>query len=117
MTDFPYEITRALISFPTRRDRGFARALEKQGVDIISTRYRGVTAQKRRPVREISSFTGYPESVGRARENFASARARRIALQTGHPKHEKEAREQGFEPIDLSWSISIPSSRQSRNLM
>ena len=97
------KITRALISVSDKKGIAeFARALEKQGVDIIST---GGTAELLRkksvPVREISSFTGLPGSVGRARENSASARARRVALQTGNPKHEKEAREQGFEPIDL----------------
>ena len=79
------KITRALISVSDKKGiAAFARALEKQGVDIIST---GGTAEllrkERVPVREISSFTGFPGSVGRARENVASARARRLALQTG----------------------------------
>ncbi|MGZ5020789.1 MAG: bifunctional phosphoribosylaminoimidazolecarboxamide formyltransferase/IMP cyclohydrolase, partial [Chthoniobacterales bacterium] len=57
------KITRALISvFDKAGIAHFARALEKQGVDIIST---GGTSELLRkegvPVRDISSFTDYPE--------------------------------------------------------
>ena len=57
------KITRALISVSDKTGVAeFARALETQGVDIIST---GGTAELLRkeqvPVRDISSFTDYPE--------------------------------------------------------
>ena len=77
------KITRALISVSDKTGvADFARELERQGVDIIST---GGTAELLRkekiPVRDISSFTAFPGSAGRPSENFASARARRSALQ------------------------------------
>src|SRR5436305_14673194 len=57
------KISRALISVSDKNGiASFARALEGRGVDIIST---GGTAQLLRkekiPVREISSFTAFPE--------------------------------------------------------
>ena len=57
------KITRALISVSnTKGIAAFARELERQGVDIIST---GVTAElllkNKIPVREISNFTSFPE--------------------------------------------------------
>ena len=57
------KISRALISVSDKTGiASFARALERQGVDIIST---GGTADLLRkekiPVREISSFTAFPE--------------------------------------------------------
>src|SRR6202023_2149166 len=57
------KISRALISVSDKTGiASFARALERQGVDIIST---GGTAELLRkekiPVREISSFTAFPE--------------------------------------------------------
>src|SRR5207237_252089 len=57
------KISRALISVSDKTGIAkFARALERQGVDIIST---GGTADLLRkekiPVREISSFTAFPE--------------------------------------------------------
>src|SRR5438270_1945769 len=57
------KITRALISVSDKTGvAAFARALERQGVDIIST---GGTADLLRkekiPVRDISKFTAFPE--------------------------------------------------------
>ena len=57
------KIARALISVSDKTGiASFARALEQQGIDIIST---GGTAELLRkekiPVREISSFTAFPE--------------------------------------------------------
>ena len=57
------KITRALISVSSKKGiAAFARELERRGVDIIST---GGTAELLRkqkiPVREISSFTAFPE--------------------------------------------------------
>src|SRR6185312_17219759 len=97
------KITRALISLSDKKGIAeFARALEKQGVDIIST---GGTAELLRkkgvPVREISSFTGYPEVLeGRVKTLHPRVHGG-LLYKRANPKHEKEAREQGFEPIDL----------------
>jgi phosphoribosylaminoimidazolecarboxamide formyltransferase/IMP cyclohydrolase len=97
------KITRALISVSDKKGIAeFARALEKQGVDIIST---GGTAELLRkksvPVREISSFTGYPEVLeGRVKTLHPRVHGG-LLYKRANPTHEKEAREQGFEPIDL----------------
>src|SRR5438552_3316517 len=97
------KIIRALISVSDKAGiADFARALEKQGVDIIST---GGTAELLRkkgvPVREISSFTGYPEVLeGRVKTLHPRVHGG-LLYKRDNPKHEKEAREQGFEPIDL----------------
>src|SRR2546425_9140542 len=97
------KITRALISVS---DKGgiaaFARALERQGVDIIST---GGTADLLRkekiPVREISSFTAFPEVLeGRVKTLHPRVHGG-LLYKRGNEKHEAEARECGFEPIDL----------------
>src|SRR5437867_6694812 len=97
------KIARALISVS---DKGgiaaFARALEQQGVDIIST---GGTADLLRkgkiPVREISSFTAFPEVLeGRVKTLHPRVHGG-LLYKRGNEKHEAEARECGFEPIDL----------------
>jgi len=97
------KISRALISVSDKSGIAeFARALEKQGVDIIST---GGTAELLRkegvPVREISSFTGYPEVLeGRVKTLHPRVHGG-LLYRRGNPEHEAEARECGFEPIDL----------------
>lgn len=97
------KISRALISVSDKQGIAeFARALERQGVDIIST---GGTAELLRkegvPVREISSFTGYPEVLeGRVKTLHPRVHGG-LLYKRGNSKHEAEARECGFEPIDL----------------
>src|SRR5436190_7608655 len=97
------KIIRALISVSDNTGiADFARALEMQGVDIIST---GGTAEllrkKKIPVREISSFTGFPEVLeGRVKTLHPRVHGG-LLYKRGSTKHEKEARDQGFEPIDL----------------
>jgi phosphoribosylaminoimidazolecarboxamide formyltransferase/IMP cyclohydrolase len=97
------KITRALISVSDKTSIGqFARALERQGVDIIST---GGTAEllkkEKIPVREISSFTAFPEVLeGRVKTLHPRVHGG-LLFKRGNPKHEAEARECGFEPIDL----------------
>jgi phosphoribosylaminoimidazolecarboxamide formyltransferase / IMP cyclohydrolase len=97
------KITRALISVSDKAGiASFARALERQGVDIIST---GGTADLLRkekiPVREISSFTAFPEVLeGRVKTLHPRVHGG-LLYKRGNPKHEAEARECGFEPIDL----------------
>src|SRR5256884_9680866 len=97
------KITRALISVSDKSGIAkFARALERQGVDIIST---GGTADLLRkekiPVREISSFTAFPEVLeGRVKTLHPRVHGG-LLYKRGNAKHEAEARECGFEPIDL----------------
>src|ERR671922_231717 len=97
------KITRALISVSDKSGiAAFARELERQGVDIIST---GGTADLLRkekiPVREISSFTAFPEVLeGRVKTLHPRVHGG-LLYKRGNLKHEKEAKECGFEPIDL----------------
>jgi len=97
------KITRALISVSDKTGiASFARALERQGVDIIST---GGTADLLRkekiPVREISKFTAFPEVLdGRVKTLHPRVHGG-LLFKRGNRKHEAEARECGFEPIDL----------------
>jgi phosphoribosylaminoimidazolecarboxamide formyltransferase / IMP cyclohydrolase len=97
------KISRALISVSDKTGvASFARALERQGVDIIST---GGTADLLRkekiPVREISRFTAFPEVLeGRVKTLHPRVHGG-LLYKRGNPKHEAEARECGFEPIDL----------------
>ena len=97
------KIRRALISVSDKTGvAAFARALERQGVDIIST---GGTADLLRkekvPVREISSFTAFPEVLdGRVKTLHPRVHGG-LLYKRGDAKHEAEARECGFEPIDL----------------
>src|SRR2546423_8374799 len=97
------KIARALISVSNKTGiASFARALERQGIDVIST---GGTAELLRkekiPVREISSFTAFPEVLeGRVKPLHPRVHGG-LLYKRGNPKHEAEARECGFEPIDL----------------
>ena len=97
------KITRALISVSDKKGvAAFARALEKQGVDIIST---GGTAELLRregvPVRDISSFTDFPEVLeGRVKTLHPRVHGG-LLFKRGNAKHEQQAKECGFQPIDL----------------
>jgi phosphoribosylaminoimidazolecarboxamide formyltransferase/IMP cyclohydrolase len=97
------KITRALISVSNKKGiAAFARALEKQGVDIIST---GGTADLLRkegvPVRDISSFTDFPEVLeGRVKTLHPRVHGG-LLFKRGNELHEKQAKECGFQPIDL----------------
>jgi phosphoribosylaminoimidazolecarboxamide formyltransferase/IMP cyclohydrolase len=97
------KIARALISVSDKTGiAALARALESQGVDIIST---GGTAdllkKEKIPVREISSFTAFPEVLeGRVKTLHPRVHGG-LLYKRGNEKHEAEARECGFEPIDL----------------
>src|SRR5256886_14925653 len=97
------KITRALISVSNKKGvASFARALEKQGVDIIST---GGTSELLRkegvPVRDISSFTDFPEVLeGRVKTLHPRVHGG-LLYKRGNPLHEQQAQEQGFQPIDL----------------
>ncbi len=97
------KIARALISVSDKAGiAAFARALERLGVDIIST---GGTAELLRkekiPVREISSFTGSPEVLEGRLKTLHPRVHGGLLFKRENPKHVAEARECGFEPIDL----------------
>src|SRR3954453_16171286 len=97
------KIRRALISVSDKKGVAeFARALEKMGVDIIST---GGTSELLRkesvPVRDISSFTDYPEVLeGRVKTLHPRVHGG-LLYKRGNALHEQQAKEQGFQPIDL----------------
>src|SRR3954462_15438718 len=97
------KITRALISVSDKKGiAAFARALDKQGVDIIST---GGTSELLRkegvPVRDISSFTDFPEVLeGRVKTLHPRVHGG-LLYKRGNALHEEQAREHGFQPIDL----------------
>jgi phosphoribosylaminoimidazolecarboxamide formyltransferase/IMP cyclohydrolase len=97
------KITRALISVSDKTGiAAFARRLERLGVDIIST---GGTAELLRrekvPVREISNFTDFPEVLeGRVKTLHPRVHGG-LLYKRGDAKQEAEARECGFQPIDL----------------
>src|SRR3954451_11908793 len=97
------KITRALISVSDNTGvADFARELEKLGVDIIST---GGTSELLRkesvPVRDISSFTDYPEVLeGRVKTLHPRVHGG-LLYKRGNALHEQQAKEQGFQPIDL----------------
>ncbi len=97
------KIRRALISVSDKTGiAAFARILEKQGVDIIST---GGTADLLRkekiPVRDMSSFTAFPEVLeGRVKTLHPRVHGG-LLYKRNDPKHVAEAKECGFEPIDL----------------
>ena len=97
------KIRRALISVSDKTGvAAFARALEHQGVDIISTGGTAVLLRKEKiPVREISSFTAFPEVLdGRVKTLHPRVHGG-LLYKRGNAKHETEARECGFDPIDL----------------
>lgn len=97
------KITRALISVSNKKGiAAFARELEKQGIDIIST---GGTAELLRkegvPVRDISSFTDFPEVLeGRVKTLHPRVHGG-LLYKRGNALHEAQAKECGFQPIDL----------------
>ncbi|MGI8955923.1 MAG: bifunctional phosphoribosylaminoimidazolecarboxamide formyltransferase/IMP cyclohydrolase [Chthoniobacterales bacterium] len=97
------KISRALISVSDKNGvADFARQLEKEGVEIIST---GGTASLLRQagikVRGISSFTGFPEMLdGRVKTLHPKVHGGLLYVR-GNKEHEAAAREHGIEPIDL----------------
>lgn len=96
-------VKRALISVSDKTGIAeFARALEGQGIDIIST---GGTAELLRkagvPVRDISSFTDYPEVLEGRLKTLHPRVHGGLLYKRGNRLHEEQARAQGFQPIDL----------------
>jgi phosphoribosylaminoimidazolecarboxamide formyltransferase/IMP cyclohydrolase len=97
------KITRALISVSDKKGIAtFARELERQGIDIISTGGTADLLKKNKiPVREISNFTSFPEVLeGRVKTLHPRVHGG-LLFKRDNPKHVAEARECGFEPIDL----------------
>ncbi|MBV9619371.1 MAG: bifunctional phosphoribosylaminoimidazolecarboxamide formyltransferase/IMP cyclohydrolase [Verrucomicrobia bacterium] len=97
------KISRALISVSDKAGVAkFARTLERHGVDIIST---GGTAELLRkekiPVRDISAFTAFPEVLGGRVKTLHPRVHGGLLYKRGNAKHEAEAKECGFEPIDM----------------
>src|SRR5262249_62395149 len=97
------KITRALISVSDKAGIAkFARELERQGVDIIST---GGTAELLRkekiPVRDISSFTAFPE-VLEGRVKTLNPRVHGgLFYKSGDTKTEAEGHGCDFDPFRI----------------
>src|SRR5437879_13775810 len=97
------KIHRALISVSDKTGiAAFARGLEGQGVDIISTGGTAVLLKNEKiPVREISSFTAFPEVLdGRVKPLHPRVHGG-LLYKRGNAQHEEEAREGGFDPIGM----------------
>lgn len=97
------KIRRALISVSDKTGiAAFARELEQQGVDIISTGGTADLLRKQKiPVRDISKFTSFPEVLeGRVKTLHPRVHGG-LLYKRGNAQHEAEARECGFEPIDM----------------
>src|SRR5437588_11602340 len=111
------KISRALISVSDKTGiASFARALERQGVDIISTGGTGELLRKEKiPVREISSFTAFPEVLeGRVKTLHPRVHGG-LLYKRGDARHDAEAREYGFEPIDLVMGNLYPFEKTIAN--
>src|SRR3954465_12108637 len=97
------KIRRALISVSDKTGvAAFARALEGQGIDIISTGGTAVLLKNEKiPVRDSSSFTAFPEVLdGRVKTLHPRVHGG-LLYKRGNAEHEAQARECGFDPIDL----------------
>ncbi len=97
------KIQRALISVSDKTGViEFARELEKQGIEIIST---GGTAKLLRGEKikaiEISAFTGFPEVLGGRLKTLHPKVHGGLLYLRGNKEHEAAAREHEIEPIDL----------------
>jgi phosphoribosylaminoimidazolecarboxamide formyltransferase / IMP cyclohydrolase len=97
------KIKRALLSVSNKTGLAdFARELEKQGIELIST---GGTASllRQEGIRtiEISDFTGFPEILdGRVKTLHPKVHGALLYLR-GNKEHEAAAKKHGFAPIDL----------------
>ena len=97
------KIARALISVSDKKGiADFARALEKLGIDIIST---GGTAKTLREsgvqVTDVSDVTGFPEMMdGRVKTLHPKIHGAFLALRD-NAEHMEAMRTHGIEPIDL----------------
>ena len=96
-------IKRALLSVSDKTGLvEFARELAAMGVEIISTGGTASLLKKEKvPSVEISSFTGFPEILdGRLKTLHPKVHGGLLYLR-GNPSHEKEAADNGIQPIDL----------------
>ena len=100
---FMAKIERALLSVYDKAGlMGFAEALVKAGVELIST---GGTAKALRagglPVTDLSSYTGFPEMLdGRVKTLHPKIHGGLLYLR-GHAEHEAAVAKHGIRPIDL----------------
>ena len=94
---------RAYFRFRQERHRRVCSRLGKAAASIsfpLAAR-RNCCAKEKVPVREISKFTDFPEVLeGRVKTLHPRVHGG-LLYKRGNPKHETEAREQGFQPIDL----------------
>ncbi|MEM3071138.1 MAG: bifunctional phosphoribosylaminoimidazolecarboxamide formyltransferase/IMP cyclohydrolase [Candidatus Anstonellales archaeon] len=96
-------IKRALISVYDKRNLAYLSGeLNALGVEIIST---GKTAKKIRelgvPVKEVSSFTGFPEMLGGRIKTLHPKIHAAILFRRGNKQDEEEIKKFSFSPIDM----------------
>src|SRR5438067_8444006 len=109
------KISRALISVSDKNGiASFARALEGRGVDIIST---GGTADLLRkekiPVREISSFTAFPEVLeGRVKTLHPRVHGG-LLYKRGNPKRSEEHTSELQSRFDLVCRLLLEKKKLS----
>src|SRR5438270_12093512 len=110
------KITRALISVSDKSGIAqFASSLERQGVDIISTGETTDLLRKEKiPGRDISSFTAFPEVLEGRVKTLQPRVHGGLLYKRGNAKHEAEARECGYVPIDLVVVNLYPFERTIR---
>jgi phosphoribosylaminoimidazolecarboxamide formyltransferase/IMP cyclohydrolase len=97
------KIKRALISVSDKTGLvDFARELAAMGVEIISTGgTAGLLKKEKIPSIEVSAFTGFPEILdGRVKTLHPRVHGGLLFLRD-NAAHEKQAAENGIEPIDL----------------
>jgi phosphoribosylaminoimidazolecarboxamide formyltransferase/IMP cyclohydrolase len=97
------KIKRALLSVSDKSGLvEFARELASMGIEIISTGgTAGLLRKENVPSTEISAFTGFPEILdGRVKTLHPKVHGGLLFLR-GNPAHEKEAADNGIQPIDL----------------
>ena len=96
-------IQRALISVSDKRGiEGFARALSRMGVEILSTGgTQRVLSEAGIPVREVSEYTGFPEMMdGRVKTLHPMVHGGILALRDA-PEHAAAMERHAIAPIDL----------------
>ncbi|HEV3475277.1 MAG TPA: bifunctional phosphoribosylaminoimidazolecarboxamide formyltransferase/IMP cyclohydrolase [Actinomycetota bacterium] len=103
MTPSPLPVRRAMVSVWDKEGLvPFARGLNEQGVEIVSTGSTAATIREAGiPVIEVSELTGFPEMMGGRVKTLHPAVHAGILADKSEPGHLEELSAQGIEPFDL----------------
>src|ERR1700709_1195374 len=103
MTDHPRRVTRALLSVSDKSGLiEFARALERHGIDLVSTggTSKAIAAAGLK-VRDVSELTGFPEMMdGRVKTLHPKVHGGLLAIRD-NTEHADAMKAHGIAPIDL----------------